>query len=180
MAGLAAARAIVARFEPVLPEQAAARERILGFLDEHPDALHRSCAEGHLTGSALVVDRGRDRALLMHHRKLGMWLQTGGHADGEGDLAAVALGEAAEESGIAGLTLGAAPVDLDVHRVEPPGEAPHLHLDVRYVAVAPVGAKEVANHESLELRWFTLAEVEALDTDASTRRLARLALRPSP
>lgn len=176
MSGLVAARAVVARFEPTLPEQAVAQSRMLEFIDDHPDALTRSCRDGHLTGSALVVTGDRTRALLMHHRKLGMWLQMGGHADGDGDLRGVAAREAAEESGIAGLVLGATPVDLDVHRVAPPGEDAHLHLDVRYVAVAPRGAVEVANEESLTLAWFTLAEIEARGVDASTLRLARIAL----
>ncbi|MGH2684031.1 MAG: NUDIX hydrolase, partial [Actinomycetota bacterium] len=127
---------------------------------------------------ALVVDAARTRALLMHHRKLGLWLEMGGHADGEGDLAAVALREAFEESGIGGLRLEPGPADVDVHRVQPPGEAAHLHFDVRYVAVAPEGAVEVANEESLELRWFTLAEIEASIDDPSTLRLARLGLAP--
>src|SRR5207253_4326 len=122
-----AARALVAGCGP-----AAERDRILAFLDAHPDALHRSCVDGHLTGSALVVDPPSDRALLMHHRKLDKWLQMGGHADGEPDLAAVALAEATEESGIAGLVLEPQPVDLDVHEVHPPGEPAHLHLDVRF------------------------------------------------
>ena len=173
---LAVAEAIVSGFVPALPEQSAARDRILAFIAAHDDALHRSCAEGHLTGSAMVVDARRSRALLMHHTKLRMWLEMGGHADGEGDLAAVALREAVEESGITGLRLEPGPADLDVHRVQPPGEPAHLHLDVRYVAVAPPGAVVQGNHESLELRWFTLAEIEATIHDESTLRLARLGL----
>ena len=159
-APLAHARAIVAAFVPSGAEQEEAQRRILEFVDVHPDALLRTCAEGHLTGSALVV--GTDgRVLLMHHRKLGMWLQMGGHADGVGDLAEVALREAEEESGIAGLQLvSGAPVDVDVHRVDPPGEPAHFHLDVRYAALAPAGAVPVANRESLELRWFRPEEAE--------------------
>ena len=173
---LAMARAIVARFDPVLPAQMTARTAILEFVDAHPDALVRSCHDGHLTGSALVVSSDRRHALLMHHRKLGLWLQMGGHADGNGDLAEVAAAEAAEESGIDGLVLSSRPVDVDIHLVEPPGEQPHLHLDVRWVAVAPPGAVEVANHESLELRWFTLEEIASLGVDPSTLRLASLVL----
>ena len=176
MSDLALTRAIVASFEPTLPEQAAAREQILDFVDRHPDSLLRSCAEGHLTASALIVSSDRRRALLMHHRKVGLWLQTGGHADGEPDLRVVATGEAAEESGIAGLAVSAEPIDLDVHLFVAPGEPTHLHHDVRYVAVAPDGAVEVGNEESLAVRWFTLAEIEGLGVDASTLRLARLAL----
>ena len=153
------------------------RERIVAFLDAHPDALHRSCAAGHLTASALVVDDAGRRALLMHHRKLDKWLQMGGHADGDDDLAAVALKEAHEESGIAGLSLAndGAPVDLDVHEVRPPREPPHLHLDVRFVAVAPAGCVAVANDESHELRWVLLDDLVSSHEEQGMRRLARAA-----
>ena len=166
---LADARALVERCGP--DDQ---RDRILAFLDAHPDALHRSCLDGHLTASALVVDATGDRALLMHHRKLDKWLQMGGHADGDADLTAVALKEAFEESGIAGLTPanGGAPVDLDVHEVRPRHEPPHLHLDVRFVAVAPAGCVATGNDESHEVRWVDLDELARTHDEPGMRRLA--------
>jgi 8-oxo-dGTP pyrophosphatase MutT (NUDIX family) len=169
---LARARALVERCGP--DDQ---RDRILAFLEAHPDALHRSCPDGHLTASALVVDATRDRALLMHHRKLDKWLQMGGHADGDGDLAAVALKEAFEESGIDGLTLAnrGTPVDLDVHEVRPPHEPPHLHLDVRFVAVAPAGCVATGNDESHEVRWVDLDDLARTHDEPGMRRLAAAA-----
>ncbi len=85
---------------------------------------------------------------MLLHTKLGRWFQPGGHADGEGNLAAVALDEANEETGIDGLRLATPAIDLDIHLVPLPGEAPHLHLDVRYLAIAPPGADAPGNHES--------------------------------
>jgi len=169
---LARARALVERCGP--DDQ---RDRILAFLEAHPDALHRSCPDGHLTASALVVDATGDRALLMHHRKLDKWLQMGGHADGDADLAAVALKEAFEESGIDGLTLAnrGAPVDLDVHEVRPPHEPPHLHLDVRFVAVAPAGCVATGNDESHEVRWVDLDDLARTHDEPGMRRLAAAA-----
>jgi 8-oxo-dGTP pyrophosphatase MutT (NUDIX family) len=154
---------------------------VLAFLDHHPDALLRSCAEGHLTGSALVVDAAGSRTLLMLHRKLGRWFQPGGHVDGDAGLAAAALREATEETGIDGLRLAWPAIDVDIHRVEPPGEPPHLHLDTRYLVVAPSGAVEQGNEESLALRWVTVHELDTLGVDDSTRRLVTrgLALAPS-
>ena len=128
---LSVARATIAGVRLDDPQVDAYRDRILQFVDRHPDALHRRCLDGHLTGSALVVEAGTGRLLLLFHRKLQRWLQPGGHADGDANLAAVALREATEETGIAGLRIDPVPIDLDVHRVEPPGEAPHDHLDVR-------------------------------------------------
>jgi 8-oxo-dGTP pyrophosphatase MutT (NUDIX family) len=148
---------------------------MLRFLAIHPDALDRTCPPGHLTGSAMVVDPASRRFLLMLHAKLGRWFQPGGHADGDGALPRVALREATEETGVAGLTLVTPAIDLDVHAVPPP-HGPHLHLDVRYLAVAPPGAVPRRNHESHDLRWVAYDQLAGYGVDAGTVRLARAAL----
>ena len=153
------------------------RNEILAFTEEHDDALYRSCLAGHLTGSALVVDDDRERTLVMLHAKLGLWLQPGGHADGEGHLPTVAFTEATEETGIDGLTVMGPAVDCDVHHIpERPGEPAHLHLDTRFVVLAPPGAVAERNHESHDLRWVTLDELNDLAGDDSLRRLASVGL----
>lgn len=173
---LGGAREIVAEFEAGAAEVGEYRDRILAFVDAHPDALHRSCVPGHLTGSALVVEEGTGRILMLFHRKLQRWLQPGGHADGDANLAAVALREATEETGIAGLMVDPVPIDIDIHRVEPPGEPAHDHLDVRYLVVAPAGSLPAGNHESEALRWVDFDELPGLDVDPGTIRMARAAL----
>ena len=85
------------------------------FLGEHADAAWRSCLEGHLTGSAVVVRADGSRALLMLHRKLGRWLQPGGHADGDTYLGGVALRDSFDESGLVSLRLAEPSIDVEVH-----------------------------------------------------------------
>ncbi len=112
----------------------------------------------------------------MLHTKLQRWLQPGGHADGDGDLARVALREATEETGIAGLRVCEPPVDLDVHIVEPPAEDAHEHHDVRYLVVSPPGAVPVGNAESVVLRWVERGDLGALGADEGLLRLASRAM----
>jgi 8-oxo-dGTP pyrophosphatase MutT (NUDIX family) len=90
----------------------------------------------------------------------------------------VALREAEEETGITGLRIALPAVDLDVHEVPGAvaGDPPHLHLDLRYLVLAPPGARAPGNHESLEVRWVGPDDLEALNADASTVRLVHRGL----
>lgn len=156
------------------PTAMAFRAHVLAACDTIAQVLDRTARPGHLTASALVVDASAGRTLVLLHRKLGRWLQPGGHVDGDGNLAAAALREATEETGIAGLRVVVPAVDVDVHRVEPPGESAHDHLDVRFVVVAPPEARFVGNHESLGLRWVTESDLGELGADGGLLRLARV------
>jgi ADP-ribose pyrophosphatase YjhB (NUDIX family) len=113
----------------------------------------------------------------MLHKKLQIWLQPGGHADGDGLLSRVALQEASEESGIEGLQLFGPGIDCDIHVIPSRGADPeHLHLDTRYLIRAPEGSKFKKNHESIELRWVTQRELLSLTDEESTLRLAKVAI----
>ncbi|MEL6429820.1 MAG: NUDIX hydrolase [Planctomycetota bacterium] len=158
------------------PEALRHRAAIRAFLAARGAiALTRASLDGHLTASCLLWSAARDAVLLHHHKKLDLWLQFGGHCDGEGDLGAVALRETIEESGIEPTWISPAPVDFDVHGIPArPGEPAHDHLDVRYLAVAPPGAAFVTSDESHALAWVPPDEVEARGADASLLRLLGL------
>lgn len=164
------------RHHPAGESEAADLRRIVDFVRRHPDPFDRRIAEGHLTGSALVVSAAGDRVLLLHHRRLDRWLQPGGHAEpGETSGEQVALREAFEETGIADLALHPSaprPLDVDVHDIPARGDEPaHEHLDLRYLVVAPDGATITPDLAELHaVRWVAWDEVSALGPDPGLRR----------
>lgn len=172
------ARAAVIGALPGSASHEQARAEMLAFIEAHPDALHRSCVTGHLTGSALVVDPSTRHVLLLFHTKVQRWLQPGGHADGDGNLAHVALREAHEETGIEGLSVVTPAIDLDVHVFQSAAgaEPDHLHLDVRHLVLAPAGAVATSNHESEGMAWVALDDLGRYDVDPGTVRMARAGL----
>lgn len=141
--------AAVAAHRPLDAQEALARERILGALASLPAPLDRQGGPEHVTGSAVVV--GRRGVLLHRHRRLGRWLQPGGHLE-PGELpAAAALREAWEETGVPLAHPGGRPrlIHLDVH---PAGS--HLHLDLRYLLLGEDQDPAPPPGESQEVAWF--------------------------
>ncbi|MPY60873.1 NUDIX hydrolase [Streptomyces spongiae] len=151
-------------------DQEELRQAYLDHLEAHPDGLWKSCHAGHITASALVVDPEHGRVLLTLHKKLRMWLQMGGHCEPQdATLAAAALREATEESGIGGLALvPGGPVRLDRHPIPPPCR---WHFDVQHAVLAPSGATQEISDESLDLRWFRYDEVAGVADESVVRLL---------
>ena len=165
---------------PCNEEQEAVRGKFFDFIRTNPDCLLRSCVPGHLTGSAFVVDSSGGKVLLVHHRKLGKWLQPGGHADGDSDLQRVAAREVSEETGLSGLRpLLNGVFDLDIHTIPArPGEPEHLHYDVRFLFDADAGMPLLVSHESHSLCWIKLQDVPSLSSEESILRMVRKASLP--
>ena len=155
------------------PEERTVVARFLALLEGREDCAERSCTDpGHLTGSAWILSPDGTAALLTHHRKLDLWVQLGGHADGELDLLAVARREGLEESGLPSLEpLSAAPFDLDIHTIPARGQEPaHEHFDVRFIFRAPQHAVIVSD-ESHDLAWVPLAEMGSVTQEISIARM---------
>lgn len=183
-ASLADIRRLLAAHQPADEKEARDIQRIRDLTARHPNILNMNCEIGHITASAIIVEAESRRILLHFHRRLGRWLQVGGHADYETDFAQVALREAREETGLTDLAFypaskPSAPIDYDVHTIPQIGDMPeHLHLDFRYLLVTrqPAALKPAAG-ESKAFRWLSFAE--ALDMgatlDPSLRRLIRKA-----
>lgn len=170
-----AIRQALARYARQWPQEADVVQSFAHFLDEADTVFVRAHLSGHFTASSWLVDRSGERILLTHHRKLERWLQLGGHADGDLDLARVALREAEEESGLTDLQVDAAIFDLDRHWIPERGDVPgHWHYDVRYVVHARGSEDYVVSEESHDLAWRRIDEVLAdASSDESMRRMAR-------
>jgi 8-oxo-dGTP pyrophosphatase MutT (NUDIX family) len=162
------------RHQPFNAHEARMLERVLAFVSDHADCFERTLAVGHVTGSAWIVDAARVRALLTHHAKLGLWLQPGGHCDGDTAVRRVAMREAEEETGLKELTplLGGAIFDVDAHEIPARrAESAHVHYDVRFAFEADTALPLRISEESKDLRWVPLDGIAGLNTDESVMRM---------
>jgi len=155
------------------PEELAVVERFRTFIRQHERCFERDCWAGHITGSVWLVNGTGSHVLLTHHRKLGRWLQLGGHSDGEPDTLAAAKREAREESGLEVDALDAGIFDLDVHEIPARKSDPaHYHYDVRFLFSAR-GETFYVSDESLDLAWVPVHELDAYSTEESVLRMGR-------
>jgi 8-oxo-dGTP pyrophosphatase MutT (NUDIX family) len=156
------------------PEESDMAGLFLEFISNNHDCFLRSNLKGHITGSSWIIDE-QNRALLLHHRKLGIWVQPGGHSDGDCNTVAVSLREAHEETGLDDLSLISMHIyDLDIHTMPARGDEPeHQHYDVRFILKTQTPESIQVNHEANDLRWFRLNELDGLNLGESVTRMAR-------
>lgn len=155
------------------------------FVLEYANCFERSHYPGHITGSALVVNRSLTKVLLTHHKKLNIWLQLGGHADGNSRASEVAMQEALEESNLTDLRFLAyegplfgakyagqlIPFDLDSHLIPPNAKDPqHWHFDVRFLLVGNDQEAPKVSHESHDVCWFSLPDARLKTQEDSMER----------
>ena len=154
-------------------------DRLISFVESDSTSAERSNSYGHLTGSAWVVNKARTKALLLHHRKLDRWMQTGGHADGEFDLLSVALREAREESGLTRIEPVSSEVfDVDIHEIPPFKDIPaHFHFDVRFLLEGDEAEPLSQNEESNAVAWIALDDIASYTNEESVVRMARMSVR---
>lgn len=159
-------RQLLNAYHPASSYEQQIKERMHLFMDQYPNCFERSLEIGHFTASAWLLDKAGTHVLLMHHAKLDMWVQLGGHCDGNSNVLEVALQEAQEESGINGIEPVLAEIfDIDIHKVpEYNGIPAHEHYDVRFLLRVNSDEQIAQNSESKELRWIP-AEKDQLPTD---------------
>ncbi len=168
--------ALLLAHEPADDVEARHRADMLALLAAGGDPFSRHCYHpGHFTASAVVLAPDGSSLLLVHHRKLGFWVQPGGHIDlGDKDVPAAAAREVGEEAGVTGLEpLGDSLFDVDVHTFRAHGDQPtHLHFDLRFLFRAPT-ADLRPGPEVAGARWVPLDEIGVTAGDASLARSVR-------
>ena len=149
-----------------------------GALFEHgPLGFDRNTLPAHFTASAVLCTGDFSKILLTHHKKLGKWLQLGGHADGHSALAEVALREAQEESGLSDVQLTKPQgelFDIDIHPIPARGSlAEHFHYDARYLLTTNSPEKIRCSEESHALEWVDIQASDPASFEPGVARLLR-------
>ncbi len=157
------------------PQESAVIDRFAHFVQTQPDCFERSLSIGHITGSARLVNEPGTHVLLTHHRKLDMWIQLGGHADGDAHVQRVAWREAQEESGLPQVEpVTDAIFDVDIHAIPARGDEPaHEHYDVRFAFRAVGSDRFTVSRESHALAWLAVETLPEHIQEESMRRMAR-------
>ena len=153
----------IERYVPFNEQEARDREVILDYLRRHPGAFERSDLIAHMTASAWIVNPARTKVVMVYHRIYDSWSWTGGHADGDEDLARVALREVREETGVRSARLLSTEIfsleslTVDGHEKHGAYVPSHLHLNVTYLLEADdTDPLTVCEEENSGVRWFTL------------------------
>ncbi|MDX6465095.1 MAG: hypothetical protein QOI27_135 [Gaiellaceae bacterium] len=166
-------RSLLEGHVPADAKETADRSAMLAFLAALPAPFSAEQRKAHFTASALVVDADRTRTCLVLHRKLGLWLQPGGHVEpADESVGLAALREVREETGLETRLETVQPVHLDIHEIPDRPDMPaHLHLDVRFLSVAD--AEELTlSDESTDVRWWPLDEAARAGDESLSRLIA--------
>ena len=171
----------IKNYVPYNRQEEADKATMLDFMARNPDCLHRSNSAGHFATSAWVVNKARTKVLMIYHNIYNSWSWSGGHADGESDLMAVARREIAEETGLGKITPlvdGIFAINiLTVERHIKKGRhiSSHLHLDVDYLFEAddslPLRVKE---DENSAVGWVGIDKIDEFVTEEKMKPIYAL------
>ena len=166
---------LISGYSSRYPNEQETVQRLRHFVEANEDCFKRELEIGHVTGSAWIVNKNADAALLTHHKKLNIWVQLGGHADGDSNVQRVAEKEAEEESGIANLIVVTPEIfDIDIHEIPARKSEPaHFHYDCRFLLQAE-SEDFVVSEESHDLKWIPLDQMtEYTDEESVLRMVAK-------
>lgn len=165
-------------YDPYNEQEEKDKEIILKCIDKFHNILTRENEIAHITSSAFVLNKTKDKVLMVHHNIYNSWSWTGGHADGEEDLLAVAIKEVKEETGVKSIQ----PVSTDIfsldiltvlgHIKREKYVAPHLHLSVAYLVEADESELLIIKEdENSGVKWIPIEKVNAYSNEPHMQKV---------
>jgi 8-oxo-dGTP pyrophosphatase MutT (NUDIX family) len=169
---------LIKQYKPYNEQEEKDKKIILQCINNFSGILTRDSEVAHITSSAFIINKTRDKALMIHHNIYNSWSWTGGHADGEGDLLSVAIREAKEETGVKTIH----PVNKDIlsldvlpvvgHIKKGKYIAAHLHLSVSYLLEATEEEELIVkDDENSGVRWISIDEVNLYTSEPHMKKV---------
>ncbi|MCT4620656.1 MAG: NUDIX hydrolase [Marinisporobacter sp.] len=169
---------LIKGYEPFNEQEKKDQEIILKCIDTFKDVLTRENELAHITSSAFVVNKGKDKVLMVHHNIYNSWSWTGGHADGEMDLLSVAIKEVKEETGVKNIfpitwdifSLDVLPVLGHIKREK--YVSAHLHLSICFLMEADENDLLITKEdENSDVRWIPIKEVNECTNEPHMKKV---------
>ncbi len=168
----------VTDYKPYNEQEEKDKEIVVNLMGVFDDILTRGNKIAHLTSSAFVVNRKRDKVLMVHHNIFNSWSWTGGHADGEEDLLSVAVNEVKEETGVQNVRLiGKDIASLDIipvlgHARRGEYVAPHLHISIAFLLEADENEPLVVKpDENSGVQWIPIEQIDKFSNEPHMIRI---------
>lgn len=170
----------IKNYKPWDEQEEKDKEIFLTSIETFDDVLTRNNEIVHFTSSAFVVNKNKDKVLMVHHNIYNSWSWTGGHVDGVSDFLHVAKKEVMEETGVKQVQpVTEDIISLDVlsvisHYKKGKYVAPHLHLSVAYLLEADENeALMIKPDENSNVKWIPFEEVETYSNEAHMIKVYR-------
>lgn len=162
----------IENYIPVNEQEENDKKVMLDYMKHNSNYLTRENEIAHFTTSIWTVNKERTKTLMVYHNIYDSWSWIGGHADGEEDLAKVALGELKEETGVENATLVSKDIfsleilTVDGHMKKGKYVPSHLHFNVTYLAEAEEGQMLIVNEEeNKDVKWFSFEDAINASTE---------------
>lgn len=157
---------LIKEYVPYNEQETKDKEVILNCINIFDDVLNRTNELAHMTSSTFVVNKTKDKVLMVHHNIYNTWSWIGGHNDGDSDFLKVAIKELKEETGVSNIkVLGNGIYSLDVldvksHIKKGKYVSPHLHLSVAYLVEAQENEKLIIKEdENSGVMWIPINRI---------------------